>query len=313
MAGQKTKQIKSETTPTEVAPAPVADKKTKAPKKAETEATVVVAPVEEAQPKTKQSKKSKKEEVEVVAVAPVAPVAPVEEAKPKKGKKAKTVEPEPEVEEEVEQTAGGHKKRYFRCVYKNKEAEIVEVGRYSGIKPKQAASKALSAIIKKTKLKIGEPVKYLIQECTRGSKKKKYSYVGQQAQLDSKLIFKISPKTDDDGKVVLNEKTGKPKVVLTKMEEADYESEKKKLKKTWDKDSKNYVIYHKQSEVKKISLSEVGDLVHVDLAQDEVAIPEEVEEPKLVKKGKAKALAPKKGKAVAKKPVTKSKGKAKAE
>jgi hypothetical protein len=309
MAGQKTKQTKSETTPAEVAPAPVADKKTKASKKAEPEAPVVVAQVEEAQPKTKQSKKSKKEEVVVEA-------APVEEAKPKKGKKAKAAEPEveAEAEEEVEQTAGGHKKRYFRCVYKNKEGEIVEVGRYSGIKPKQAASKALSAIIKKTKLKIGEPVKYLIQECTRGSKKKKYSYVGQQAQLESKLIFKISPKTDDDGKVVLNEKTGKPKVVLTKMEEADYESEKKKLKKTWDKDSKNYVIYHKQSEVKKISLSEVGDLVHVDLAQDEVVAPEEVEEPKLVKKGgKAKGAAPKKGKAAAKKPAPKGKGKAKAE
>ena len=304
MAGQKTKQSKSETTPVEVAPAPVADKKTKGSKKAE---PVEAAPVqvEEVQPKTKQSKKSKKEEV--------VEAAPVEEAKPKKGKKAKVVEAEPEVEaeqEEVEQTAGGHKKRYFRCVYKTKEGEIVEVGRYSGIKPKQAASKALSAIIKKTKLKIGEPVKYLIQECTRGSKKKKYSYVGQQAQLESKLIFKISPKTDDDGKVVLNEKTGKPKVVLTKMEESDYESEKKKLKKTWDKDSKNYVIYHKQSEVKKISLTEVGDLVHVDLAQDEVPVPEEVEEPKLVKKG-GKSAAPKKGKA-AKKPA-KGKGKAKAE
>jgi hypothetical protein len=148
--------------------------------------------------------------------------APVQEAEP---------EAEPEADQEADQEANQEAKpghRFFRCVFKNTDGEIVHAGRYSGKKPKQAARKALTAIVKKNELEVGERVMFLIQECTRGSKKKKYSYVGAQVNLPEPITVTIRKK---DGQ-------------------------------------KSEIVYHKDNEVKKVSLSECGDLLDVEMEED---------------------------------------------
>ena len=80
--------------------------------------------------------------------------------------------------------------RYFKVKYNNQSP----TGRFSGTKPKQAANKALTSILKlregageSTKVKI----KFSIVECTRGSKHKEYSYVGERVELDKPMEVKI--------------------------------------------------------------------------------------------------------------------------
>jgi hypothetical protein len=162
---------------------------------------------------------------------------PVKETKKTSSKKTKKPEPvqendegepedEPEGEPVGEPVKSSH--RFFRCVFKNTDGDIVHVGRYSGKKPKQAARKALTGIVKKNELGVGERVIFLIQECTRGSKKKKYSYVGAQVNLPNPITVTIRKK---DGQ-------------------------------------QSEIVYTKDNEVKKISLSECGDLLDVVMEED---------------------------------------------
>jgi hypothetical protein len=225
------------------AAAPVTSKKSK--KAAEPVVVHVPEPVTAAP-----AKKSKKTVEPVVeAVAPVAtkkggakkavePVAePVKATKKGGAKKAGKKAAKKEAKEEQEgQRVVGH--RFFRCVYKTTDDQIVHVGRYSGNKPKQAACKALTGIVKNNGLETGEKVTFLIQECTRGSKKKKYSYVGCQVDLPEPVRITITKK---DG-------------------------------------SSSQIEYTKNNDVKKISLSECGDLLNVDLEEDN-----EVEEAKVAR------------------------------
>ena len=180
---------------------------------------------------TTQNKATKVEKVETKP-EPVVESKPVET---KKGgsKKAKEETPAPEVEEQAEgePVKTGH--RFFRCVFKNTDGEIEHAGRYSGKKPKQAARKALTGIVKKNVLEVGERVIFLIQECTRGSKKKKYSYVGAQVNLPEPITVTIRKK---DGQ-------------------------------------KSQIVYTKDNEVKKISLSECGDLLDVVMEEDGPEVP----------------------------------------
>ena len=55
-------------------------------------------------------------------------------------------------------------------------------GRYAGRKPKQAASKVLTALSKEHK-KPGKVFRFTIMECTRGSKCNKYTYEGSKVVL----------------------------------------------------------------------------------------------------------------------------------
>jgi hypothetical protein len=258
--------------------APVEVKESKKSKKVEQVVEAAPAPVE-----VKETKKGGKKAVEKVEpVVEAAPVAPVKESK-KGGSKKEVAAPVKEVAAPVKESKkGGAKKsakkdakpkkevddlkvvhRYFRCVYKSTDGQIVHAGRYSGKKPKQAACKALTGIVKNNSLETGEQVTFLIQECTRGSKKKKYSYVGSQVDLAEPVRIKITKK---DG-------------------------------------SSSEIEYTKNNEVKKISLSECGDLMNVDL-------PEDHEDD--VKVQRVKRVVKKTAKAVEEKPAkTASKGKAK--
>ena len=239
---------KKEVVSTPVVEAAAPAKKSK--KAAEPVAPVVAPVVEAAAP----SKKSKKAAPVVEAAAPVVeavapskkskkaaaePVAEVAKATKKGGaKKAGKKTAKKEVKEEQPESVRTVGHRFFRCVYKTTDDQIVHVGRYSGNKPKQAACKALTGIVKNNGLETGEKVTFLIQECTRGSKKKKYSYVGCQVDLPEPVRITITKK---DG-------------------------------------SSSQIEYTKNNDVKKISLSECGDLLNVDLAEDN-----EVEEVKVAR------------------------------
>jgi len=100
---------------------------------------------------------------------------------------------------EEEEVAG---KRYFKCIMINKEGVAISSGRYSGKKPKQAASKACTRLIdsyKNSDEEIPEKIVFGMHECTRASKKKKkYFYTGCRIQLEEPEeveIKKIDPKT----------------------------------------------------------------------------------------------------------------------
>jgi hypothetical protein len=121
----------------------------------------------------------------------------------KAGKTEKVVEATPvatvttELEAEPEAQS---KLRYFKLFYNN---EIC--GRYCGKKPKQAANKAFSSIVKDMK-KDGVSVthdsqlevSFTIKECTRNSKHKEYKYVGKRHLLKEPVKVSIE---NGDGSV----------------------------------------------------------------------------------------------------------------
>ncbi len=91
--------------------------------------------------------------------------------------------------------------RWFRRYNKNGET----TGYFRGTRPKQAASKAFSSIcreMKKTNDTITKEHKFAIVECTRGSKRKIFRYIGTKEKPKKKVINK---------RVILDNKTGKKK------------------------------------------------------------------------------------------------------
>lgn len=148
-------------------------------------------PVVQAQ---KGGKKSSKKTVEPMAQAQAQAEpepAPVAQSAPK-------VEVEAEGEAEAEADSEG-KLRYFKLFY-NDEYQ----GRYCGKKPKQAANKAFSSIIKDMKKNgnqqggVNVDINFSIRECTRNSRHKEYNYVGLREQLQAPVEVKIK---NGDGSV----------------------------------------------------------------------------------------------------------------
>jgi hypothetical protein len=73
--------------------------------------------------------------------------------------------------------------RYFKLYYAEKNK-----GRYCGKKPKQAANKAFSSIVKELNGNMqnegtNQDINFSIRECTRNSKHKEYRYVGKREFL----------------------------------------------------------------------------------------------------------------------------------
>lgn len=82
------------------------------------------------------------------------------------------------VGEEGEQRPGH---RYFRCVHSDET-----FGRFSGLKPKQAAGKALTSILRKIKESGGDltqEINFSMVECTRGRTHKVSNYRGRRVKL----------------------------------------------------------------------------------------------------------------------------------
>lgn len=145
----------------------------------------------QAKPKTKVQKGGKKAKQDE-------PVENTQKATPdveQEGGKANNVD----VEDDEDQPQTGSKLRYFKLIY-NDEIQ----GRYCGKKPKQAANKAFSSIIKEMK-KGGEQhggvnvdINFTIKECTRNSKHKEYKYVGKRETLSEPVKVSIN---NEDGSV----------------------------------------------------------------------------------------------------------------
>ena len=121
--------------------------------------------------------------------APKKAAAPAKKAPAKKAPAKKAAKPAPK-----KQTGGdGENKpntRYFKAIVEGGEAH----GRFSGAKPKQAANKALTSILKSKEQKGGSAngeIKFTIVECTRGSKHKEYHYVGKREKLSTPMKVKI--------------------------------------------------------------------------------------------------------------------------
>ena len=80
--------------------------------------------------------------------------------------------------------------RSFRAIYKTLDGEVVKKGRYCGKKPKQAACKALTAILNSyseetNKKKYKKLLYFGVVETTRGSRHKHYWYSGQKKKVDT--------------------------------------------------------------------------------------------------------------------------------
>ena len=85
------------------------------------------------------------------------------------------------------------KKRFFQIV----DADGNTEGRFAGHKPKQAANKAFTSLLKKQtgggKGPSGK-IEFSIVECTRNSRHKTYNYVGERVELNNPMVVKIEGK-----------------------------------------------------------------------------------------------------------------------
>ena len=125
--------------------------------------------------------------------------------------------------------SGGEKPttRYFKIQSENGECR----GRFSGRKPKQAANKALTSILKEKSASgnsVKGKVKFSIVECTRGSACKQYNYVGERVKLRKPMTVTIG-----DKKIVYNYSNNVSKAAAPKTKKAQ-----KGGKKTSSKGSK---------------------------------------------------------------------------
>lgn len=177
---------------------PVVQAKTAKQSKAAKAAPVVVpAPVEvEAVPAAKTS--VKKTASKAPSKAAVKPVTSVKAPKNLKVANKKAAKPQKGGNDEEVEEPG---KRYFKCIMIDGEGNAIATGRYSGKKPKQAASKACTRLYEEQKEAdlLPEKIVFGMHESTRASKKKKkYFYVGRRVELDAPEeveIDKIDPKT----------------------------------------------------------------------------------------------------------------------
>ena len=160
------------------------------------------APVEaskKAQPSKKVAKKETKKATPKKAAKKATEKKSAKKATPKKaakktasksgGKKEKKVEPKPA---EAEGESHG---RYFKVVI----GEDGPHGRFSGSKPKQAAAKALTSILRSREesgTSVEGQIKFSIVECTRGSRHKTYNYIGERVELDKPMEITIGKGAD---------------------------------------------------------------------------------------------------------------------
>ena len=135
------------------------------------------------------------------------------------------------------------KQRFFKCMYNNETK-----GRYSGYKPKQAANKALTSIIKDTVTNNGknpdsingQKFTFEMIECTRGGKRKISLYEGERVKLPKPLEVVIK-KNGENKKITYNyqNKLHKIKEDAKKNEEVNPEGSEEKVAQTEGKAKKN--------------------------------------------------------------------------
>lgn len=108
-------------------------------------------------------------------------------------------------------------------------------GRFSGSKPKQAANKALTSILKGLKAKgkkTNVPIKFSIVECTRRSHHKRYYYIGERIKLKEPNHVQIGGKDGVEEKTISYNYTNKVQKDKSIKPEKPAKKEKKKVTKT---------------------------------------------------------------------------------
>ena len=183
---QPTKASVQVATPVAVAPVPVvvAPVPVTATQRGGESKTKKVAPAKKAAQPAKKVVPAKKAGGAKKAVVKKAPVA----KKAAQVKKEKVVPVKKVVDQPTSEDDS--RTRYFKVIVEGSEAH----GRFSGSKPKQAANKALTSILKTREQSGGGvtgEIKFSIIECTRGSKHKTYNYIGQRVKLDKPMKVKI--------------------------------------------------------------------------------------------------------------------------
>lgn len=180
--------VKAQATAT--APVPVAASPVAQPQQGgESKPVKSAAPAKKAQ--TKKAAQPVKKAAPAKKVGGAKKAAPAKKASVKKAAPVKKEKAVP-VKKAVEQTPTEEdsKTRYFKVIVEGSEAH----GRFSGSKPKQAANKALTSILKTREQSGGGvtgEIKFSIIECTRGSKHKTYNYIGQRVKLDKPMKVTI--------------------------------------------------------------------------------------------------------------------------
>jgi hypothetical protein len=180
--------------------AEAADVKKGGAKKTKADKTEVVAEVVAEKTKaTKGSKATKAKAAKSVKKAePKADKKADKKVSEKKNKATSKLEVKQETEGEVEGEVDGEgdanaRLRYFKLIY-NDQIQ----GRYCGKKPKQAANKAFSSIIKDCKKSgqqnggVNVDINFSIKECTRNSKHKEYKYIGKRQILENPVKVEIA-------------------------------------------------------------------------------------------------------------------------
>lgn len=184
---------------------------------------------------------------------------------------------EPEGDEPVQE--GGKRQRYFKCEYNGES-----FGRYCGLKPKQAANKALTSIIRGNGGNdqcIDKTFKFEMIECTRGGNKKRSVYEGVRTKLPTPLVVNI--KSEAGAKTITYKFTNKLKKVK------DVDTKQAGGKKTTKKPAKNADAKPAVEEVKPaVVVVEAAKPVTV-----EEAVKPVVEVAKEVKPAKKAAVAKK--------------------
>ncbi len=179
------------------------------------------------------------------------------------------------------------KKRYFRCLYEE-NGVVLCVGRYSGRKPKQAANKALTALVKSNKTLEGKEIIYGVVEQTRNSKRKKYYYSGCRKLLSDPVPVEI--KKNINGNEVKETITYKHQSVVKKISEnqckliAAYNPKKEELEEGLDDASDQKP--KKSKTTKKTTKKTVKKDAKKDAKKETKKVEKEVEV-KVVKKTKS--------------------------
>jgi hypothetical protein len=198
--------------------------------------------------------------------------------------------------------------RSFRAIYKTLDGTVVKKGRYCGQKPKQAACKALTAILNSYKEETGKTytkiIHYGVVETTRGSRHKNYWYSGERCKVttvevpvkgnDKPIIYRynniVMKASEDDCKDLLPGEDG-------------YNTKSSKKTKTSTKDTKTSTKDKKTTKVKK----ETKETKETKEKPEKKAAPKKnTSEKKSVKKVQKKTTVEKKP---AKKPVATKKAK----
>lgn len=180
-------------------------RKPRVSKNAKTETPVVVDDAEKVEDNTEQTSKSK-----VVNKSKNKRNELAKKPKKEKVTKAKKAPKQRKIKYNPDGTIDLHRTFYIKDL--DAEGNVIYYSRINGKKPKQAATKALTSIVKRKNIQPGNTVSFTIVECTSGRRKKEYHYVGKKVLLPEPIKVQVrkeynidkkdKPDRDSEGKLI---------------------------------------------------------------------------------------------------------------